>query len=319
MRRIRLGCQLRYGAMTATPAVFMVQPAAHPRHLIERDAFLVLGTTPPVEFFDAHGNRAQRLTLQPGESLVRYEATAVVPLDGDIVRADARQVPPEELPNHLLRFTLPSRYAETDRLLSFAWETFSHVPRGWARARAICDWVHDKVEYRRGVSSPQWSAADAIAHRKGVCRDRAHAVIALARAFNMPARYAVSYLPDIDVPDDGNPMDFHAYAEIWLEGGWQVFDPHDRGPRKGRVFLASGLDAADTAFATLYGGANLLDLEVWAEAVPAVTAAPALDRPAAELLAAPVSVSGPPASTSVAADGETARPFEALAIASIRQ
>jgi transglutaminase-like putative cysteine protease len=276
MRRIRIGCELRYGAMTATPAVFVVQPPAHPRHLIERDAFSVLGSTPPIEFIDGHGNRAQRLTLQPGTSLVRYEGTAVVPLDGDPVRADARQIPPEELPNHLLRFTLPSRYAETDKLLSFAWETFSQVPRGWPRARAICDWVHDNVEYRRGVSSPQWSAADTITHRKGVCRDRAHAVIALARAFNMPARYAVSYLPDIDVADDGNPMDFHAYAEIWLEGGWQVFDPHDRGPRRGRVFISSGLDAADAAFATLYGGANLLDIEVWAEAVEEARAVAAL-------------------------------------------
>jgi transglutaminase-like putative cysteine protease len=144
-----------------------------------------------------------------------------------------------------------------------------------------------------------------------VCRDRAHAVIALARAFNMPARYAVSYLPDIDVPDDGNPMDFHAYAEIWLEGGWQVFDPHDRGPRKGRVFIASGLDAADTAFATLYGGANLLDLEVWAEAMPqAVVSAP--ERPATEL---PPAAS--PGAPDAAAAPAPAQPFEPVAIAAI--
>ncbi|HVZ75588.1 MAG TPA: transglutaminase family protein [Polyangia bacterium] len=276
MRRIRLGCRLRYASLSATPAVFLVQPPAHTRHLIERDALFVIGTTAPVEFLDPWGNRCQRVTLQPGESELRYDAVAAVPIDADPARADARQIPPEELPNHLLRFTLPSRYAETDKLLGFAWEKFSHVPRGWARARAICDWVHDNVEYKRGVSSPQWSAADAIARRQGVCRDRAHAVVALCRAFNMPARYAVSYLPDIDVADDGNPMDFHAYAEVWLEGGWQVFDPHDRAPRKGRVFLASGLDAADAAFATLYGGARLVGLEVWAEAIaPAVVAAPA--------------------------------------------
>jgi transglutaminase-like putative cysteine protease len=86
----------------------------------------------------------------------------------------------------------------------------------------------------------------------------------------MPARYAVSYLPDIDVPDDGATMDFHAYAEVWLEGGWQVFDPHGLYPRKGRIFIASGLDAADAAFATLYGAASLTRLRVWADAVPAM-------------------------------------------------
>ena len=107
------------------------------------------------------------------------------------------------------------------------------------------------------MSLPHWSASDTIARRQGGCRDRAHAVVALCRAFNRPAHHAVSYLPDIDVSDDGIPMDFHAYAEVWLEGGWQIFDPHDRFPRKGRVFIASGLDAADAAFATLYGAARL--------------------------------------------------------------
>src|SRR5206468_7294052 len=122
--------------------------------MIERDQLAFVGTTPPLEHTDTFGNRCQRVTLQPGESVVRYEATAAVPLEGDTVAADARQVPPEELPAHLLRFTLPSRYAETDKLLGFAWEAFSHVPRGWARARAICDWVHEHVAYKRGVSSP---------------------------------------------------------------------------------------------------------------------------------------------------------------------
>jgi len=268
MYRIKIGCQLEYTTPTANPAVFVVQPPAHPRQMIERESLLLVGATPTGEYADTFGNRCQRVILQPGDSQLRYEALAAVPPEGDAVVSDARQIPPDELPSQLLRYTLPSRYAETDKLLGFAWETFAHVPRGWARARAICDWVHDHVEYKRGVSLPHWSAADTIARRQGVCRDRAHAVIALCRAFNMPSRYAVSYLPDIDVPDDGIPMDFHAYAEVWLEGGWQVFDPHDRFPRKGRVFLASGLDAADAAFATLYGGARLTAFDVWADPVP---------------------------------------------------
>jgi len=266
--RIRIGCQLGYSTDATNPAVFVVQPPAHARQMIERETFRLTGAVPSGEFVDSFGNRCQRVTLQPGESQVRYEALATVPPDGDAVISDARQIPPEELPPHLLRFTLPSRYAETDKLLGFAWDTFAHVPRGWPRARAICDWVHDQIAYKRGVSGPRCSAADTIARRQGVCRDRAHAVIALARAFNMPARYAVSYLPDIDVPDDGIPMDFHAYAEVWLEGGWQVFDPHDSVPRKGRVFLSSGLDAADAAFATLYGGARLTAFQVWADPIP---------------------------------------------------
>ena len=267
MYRIHLGCQLDYTALAATPAVFLVQPPARPGQNAECEIMRFSGGVTRGEHIDGFGNRCQRVVLQPGRSTLRYDAVIAVSDLPDVVRADARAVPPDELPPQLLRYTLASRYCETDKLLSFAWQNFSNVPAGWARARAICEWVHHNVEYRRGVSLPHWSAADAISRRQGVCRDRAHAVVALCRAFNMPARYSVAYLPDIEVNDDGLPMDFHAYAEVWFEGGWQVFDPHDLEPRKGRIFLASGLDAADTAFATLYGGAQSTQFKVWADPI----------------------------------------------------
>jgi transglutaminase-like putative cysteine protease len=267
MYQVRIGCQLSYWAGAPTPSVFIVQPPPHPRQLLVRQEFEALGAAITGDYTDAFGNRCQRVTLAAGETVVRFDALASVPREADEIRAGARQVPPQELPSTLLRYTLPSRYAETDELLGFAWETFAAIPAGYTRARAICDWVHQNVEYRKGSSRPDWSAADVLARRHGVCRDRAHLVIALCRAFNMPARYAVSYLPDIEVTDDGLAMDFHAYAEVWLEGGWQVFDPHRPGPRKGRIFIACGLDAADAAFATLYGAASLTRFQVWADPV----------------------------------------------------
>src|SRR5438552_11482965 len=173
MYRIKIGCQLGYTTTDVNPAVFVVQPPAHARQMIERESLRRSGATAGVEFQDTFGNRCQRITLQPGDSQLRYEALATVPPDGDAIISDARQVPPEELPPHLLRFTLPSRYAETDKLLGLAWDTFAHVPRGWPRARAICDWVHDQIEYQRGVSGPRCSPADTIVRRPGGGCDRA--------------------------------------------------------------------------------------------------------------------------------------------------
>jgi transglutaminase-like putative cysteine protease len=280
MLRIKVGCHLSYTSPGPTPAVFIVKPPPHPGLMIAREEFDLEGAAATGEYIDGLGNRCQRITLAAGPSRVRFEALALVSGEADVVREGARAIPPQELPAHLLRYTLPSRYAETDKLLAFAWETFGHLPAGWARARGVCDWVHRNVEYKRGVSLPHWSAADTISRREGVCRDRAHAVVALCRALNMPARYTVCYLPDIEVPDDGIPMDFHAYAEVWLEGGWTVFDPHDAFPRRGRVFIASGLDAADAAFATLYGNAHLLRMQVWADAVDDQERKLELPRPA---------------------------------------
>jgi transglutaminase-like putative cysteine protease len=291
MYRIKVGCHLSYASFTATPAVFIVKPPPHPGLMIAREEFGLNGAAATGEYMDGLGNRCQRVTLAAGPSSLRYEAIALVPAVADAVREGARAIPPQDLPAHLLRYTLPSRYAETDKLLAFAWETFGALPAGWARARGVCDWVHSNVAYKRGVSLPHWSAADTIARRQGVCRDRAHAVVALCRALNMPARYTVCYLPDIEAPDDGIPMDFHAYAEVWLEGGWAVFDPHDAFPRRGRVFIASGLDAADAAFATLYGNAHLVRMQVWADAVDEQERKLDLPRPAG----------APPAATPIAA------------------
>jgi transglutaminase-like putative cysteine protease len=265
MYRVKVGCQLSYATVAVTPAVFIVQPPPHTRHMLVKEELQAVAATVTGEFSDIFGNRCQRVLFAPGENVIRYEAIVTVSPELDVVRPNARQVPPQDLPPHLLRYTLPSRYAETDELLNFAWENFGKIPAGWERAKAICDWVHKNVEYKLGSSFPDCSAADTILRRQGVCRDMAHVVVALCRAFNMPARYSVAYLPDIEVPEDGLPMDFHAYAEVWLDGGWQVFDPHDNIPRKGRIFIASGLDAADAAFATIYGAARLAKFQVWAD------------------------------------------------------
>jgi transglutaminase-like putative cysteine protease len=103
-----------------------------------------------------------------------------------------------------------------------------------------------------------------IERRYGVCRDFAHAAIALCRTFNLPARYVTGHLPDIGHIDPGTPMDFHAYFEVYLGQDWFTFDARYNIPRIGRIKLAHGADAVDGAFATIYGQANLTHFEVWA-------------------------------------------------------
>jgi transglutaminase-like putative cysteine protease len=108
------------------------------------------------------------------------------------------------------------------------------------------------------------SASGVIEGRYGVCRDFAHAALALCRAFNLPARYVTGHLPDIGFGDPGTPMDFHAYCEVYLGQEWLIFDPRVNVPRIGRVNAAHGADAVDGAAATIYGEANLTHFEIWA-------------------------------------------------------
>ena len=135
--------------------------------------------------------------------------------------------------------------------------------------QAISDWLHKNIEYRFGSGSPDLTAWDVIQRGHGVCRDFAHMIIALCRALNIPARYVVGHLPDIGYVDPGTPMDFHAYAEVYLAGGWYTIDPRYNVARIGRVTVSRGLDAVNCAFTTSYGPVNLRHFEVWAYQVPA--------------------------------------------------
>ncbi len=145
----------------------------------------------------------------------------------------------------MLRYTLPSRYCDSDKLLNFAWDHFGRINNGLEKVQAICDWIHKNFEYRYFSGSPELSAADALARGYGVCRDFAHIGVALCRAFNLPARYVTGHLPDIGCADTG--MDFHAYMEVYLGQDWFTFDPRFNVPRIGRVKIAQGLDAVDGA------------------------------------------------------------------------
>ncbi|MHB8236049.1 MAG: hypothetical protein ACYDDD_01085 [Acidithiobacillus ferrivorans] len=47
------------------------------------------------------------------------------------------------------------------------------------------------------------------------------------------------------------PLDFHAYVEVYLVGGWYLFDPSGTAIPMGLVRFGTGRDAADVAFATI--------------------------------------------------------------------
>jgi transglutaminase-like putative cysteine protease len=147
--------------------------------------------------------------------------------------------------------------------LGFAASEFGRYPAGLQQVIAICNWTHFNIEYRFGAGRSDTSASEVITNRYGVCRDFAHVAITLCRALNMPARYVFGYLPAIGLIDSPSAMDFHAYFEVYLGHEWVTFDARFNEPRIGRIKVAHGLDAVDTAFATMYGNSVLTWFEVW--------------------------------------------------------
>lgn len=261
---VRVGCKLAYQTSRPTPALFALKPRLEGRVHVMREQLTFGIGLPAYEYKDSHGNVTFRATLMPGVNEIRHDALVAVSSQPDSREVPGPMVSVGDLPADLLRYTLPSRYCDSDKLMDFAWGQFGGVQHGLPRVLAICDWVHNNIEYRFGSGRPDLSASEVIERRHGVCRDFAHAAVALCRAFNLPARYVTGHLPDIGAVDPGTPMDFHAYCEIHLGQNWLTFDPRYNVPRIGRVKLAHGLDAVDGAFATIYGEAKLTYFEVWA-------------------------------------------------------
>ncbi len=178
------------------------------------------------------------------------------------IRSSRRRfsTPSRSCPEETLVFLLGSRYCETDKLSEFAWDRFSGAPFGWARVQAICDFVHQHIQFGYEFASPTKTAWEVFNERKGVCRDFAHLAITLCRCMNIPARYCTGYLGDIGVPKDPSPMDFAGWFEAYLGGAWYTFDPRNNVPRIGRVLIARGRDAADVAITTTFGPNTLTEL-----------------------------------------------------------
>jgi transglutaminase-like putative cysteine protease len=260
---VRVGCRLVYQTVAPTPIVVIVRPRIEPPLGFQAETFLVEPYLPFDEFVDWQGNMVQRWELPPGPTTITSDAIVQVPAQSDdynrrTLSTAIRQVPPE-----VLRYLLPSRYCDSDKIQAFAAAQFGWIINGIDRVIAISNWVHHNIRYVTGSGRPDLSASEILARGYGVCRDFAHCAIALCRAVNIPARYVTGHLPDIGFQDPGTPMDFHAYFEAYLDGEWCTFDARFNVPRIGRVKIAHGLDAADCAFSTTFGDGRLDSILVW--------------------------------------------------------
>ncbi len=261
---IRCGFEFIYEATAPTPAILNVLPRLDPWQRKQKEQMSFFPWIPVEMFDDAHGNCVQRFTLPPGRTTVRHDIFVGVPTTTDDHWLIDQPVPVAHVPPELLHYTLPSRYCDSDRLMTFAHQQFDRFADGLPRAQAICDWVHRNIQYRWGSGSTFTAASQVLAQGYGVCRDFAHLAVALSRCFNVPTRYVTGYVPDVGCWDPGSPMDFHAYMQVYVGHRWYTFDARFNEPRIGRINIAFGQDAVDGAFSTLFGPASLASFYVWA-------------------------------------------------------
>lgn len=195
--------------------------------------------------------RYMRLHANPGPLKLKYQAVINVAHH----RADPdqlREVPMRQLPLDVMPYVYPSRYCQSDRLFKLAGNEFGGLWQGYSRVLAIQHWVQKHVAFTSNTSNASTSAIDTLIDQVGVCRDFTHLMIALCRALNIPARVATG--TDYGADPALGPPDFHAYVEVYLGDRWWIFDASGTGIPMGFVRFGTGRDAADVAFATIFGG-----------------------------------------------------------------
>jgi transglutaminase-like putative cysteine protease len=260
---IRAGYDIRFDTEVPTPlmALLSIHPSRH-KDLTTPQRIVTAPEVPIYEYLDGFGNVCSRVTVPPGGLTLSCDFTIEDSGRPDPVAADAVQHPVEDLPDDILVYLLGSRYCETDRLLETAWSLFGEVKKGWPLVQAIVDFVHDHIEFGYHHARATRTAWDGYQEQQGVCRDFAHLAITLCRCMNIPARYCTGYLGDIGIPPVEAPMDFSAWFDVYLGGSWHTFDARHNEPRIGRILMARGRDATDTALTTYFGPAVLANFEV---------------------------------------------------------
>lgn len=265
---IRAGYEIAYECAQPTPMLLVL--SVHPSRRADLRSPERMTFSPPIpaeDYVDGFGNVCTRLLAPAGRATISTDFVIEDSGEPDPVVADAPQHAVQDLPTETLVYLLASRYCDTEHMTELAWKLFSSSPPGWPRVQAICDYVHERIEFGYAHACATRTAFQGHTDQKGVCRDFAHLAITLCRCMNIPARYCTGYLGDIGVPPVPDPMDFSAWFEAYLGGRWYTFDARHNTPRIGRILMARGRDATDVAISTSFGESKLAGFKVVTEEV----------------------------------------------------
>jgi len=264
--QIRVGYELVFDCPQPIPMILTLHIHSTRVSDISVPDYLVTSPSVPIAAYrDGFGNWCSRIVAPTGEIKLTTDAVVRDSGETDVIAEWAQQIPVQNLPEETLVFLLGSRYCDTDRLSEIAWKLFNGSPMGWGRVQAICDFVHNHIVFGYQHARSTKSASEAFQENVGVCRDYTHLAVAFCRCMNIPARYCTGYLGDIGMPPPYGPMDFAAWFEVYLDGGWYTFDARNNVPRIGRVLIARGRDAADVALSNTFGPNTLKSFKVWTE------------------------------------------------------
>lgn len=252
--KVEISASLNYRLARPVDLMLQVEAAAQPDQRIV-SAAIDVGQPDHFARQPAQDGIGERIWLRAADTLeLRYDAVVAIERAGPDYRGlaatDLHRLPAEAVP-----YLNESRYCPANKFHAFVERRFGDG-EGGAKIGRMRDWIESRFTYVPGTSDAETGALDSFVERRGVCRDYAHVLIALARAAHIPARMASVYSPDVDPPD------FHAVADIYLDGAWHLVDATGMARSSAMARICVGRDAADVSFLTAYGDIELVDQSV---------------------------------------------------------
>ncbi len=197
---------------------------------------------------DGYGNRVHLLSVASPHRSTRLVAGGVVETSHALAEANGGTT---DLPlSYWLRETPHARAASTIQQFIDSSGFRPEEESDWTPSEHVLErMMHDvraRIDFTVGATHVLTTADEAMARGAGVCQDHAHALIAVARALGIPARYVSGYMwPGHDHVVNAS----HAWVDLHVPGrGWMAFDPaNDCRPGDAYVRVAIGLDYFDAS------------------------------------------------------------------------
>src|SRR5438034_5753045 len=116
---VRVGCNLAYETTVPTPVLFVLKPRLEGKVLVIQERLSFGIGLPSYEFQDSHGNITYRSMLMPGRNEIRHDALVAVSSLPDSREVPGQMLTVGQLPFAFLRYPLPSRSFDSDKMINF--------------------------------------------------------------------------------------------------------------------------------------------------------------------------------------------------------
>jgi transglutaminase-like putative cysteine protease len=222
---------------------------------------------------DGLGNATHHFSVHTAHQQLRVAASSRVCVAPRFAALDAQASPPWDALAQGLRyvaraplqpaveFVQPSPYVpRLEALRAWVGPLFTPGRPVAAAAIALMRQLHDEFIYESRSTAVDTPLAEVWAHKRGVCQDFAHLMIAALRLLGLPARYVSGYLLTHAAGDGAALVGAdasHAWLQLWCPGtpgvpaagahaGWLDLDPtNNLVPGASHVRLAIGRDYGD--------------------------------------------------------------------------